>query len=170
MGRSENGSHSISHLSSSLYSHSPSKSSSSISKTYKSASTLFLTRRLPEAYEALQPIVSPTGAKDGLQAADDEGESPTQAPIATAPSNLRIKIWSLYAALLNAIVDLSSDEGKKGFGQAQWRSIVSQVRDGSVWDFVVQNGYQGREGSVDADVVFQLSVTTVSRSFSATLP
>lgn len=119
---------------------------------------------------ALQPIVNPTGAQDGLQAADDEGESHAQAPIATAPSNLRIKIWSLYAALLNAIVDLSSDEGKKGFGQAQWRSIVSQVRDGSVWEFVVQNGYQGREGSVDADVVFQLSVTTPSGSFSATLP
>lgn len=138
------------HLSSSVSSLNHSKrSSSEISKIYKHASQLFLTRRLLEAYEALQPIVTPpeTGRP---------GDSPAQAPIATASTSQRIKLWSLYVTLLNSIVGLGAEEGREVFGQAEYRSLVRKVQTGAIWDEVVKNGYQGREDSVDAEVVYNL--------------
>lgn len=58
--------------------------------------------------------------------------------------------------ILNAIVELDSDEGKQAFGGADWRALVAKVRDGDVWEEVVRDGYEGIEGSVDADVVINL--------------
>lgn len=60
--------------------------------------------------------------------------------------------------ILNAIVELDSDEGKQAFGSAEWRALVAKVRDGEVWEEVVRDGYDGVEGSVDADVVINLLV------------
>ena len=54
------------------------------------------------------------------------------------------------------IVDLGPEEGKNQFGQKEWKTLVTKVRDGTVWEEIVQAGYQGREGSVDADVVSNL--------------
>ena len=126
------------------------KSSSEISKIYKHASQLFLTRRLLEAYEALQPVITPpTAARPG--------DSPAQAPIATATTSQRIKIWSLYVTLLNSIVDLGQEDGKRLLGN-DYRDIVRRVQSGDIWSQVVKDGYQGREGSVDAEVVYNLFV------------
>jgi hypothetical protein len=128
----------------------PSKrTSSDVSKIYKHASQLFLTRRLLEAYEALHPIVTPPGK-------GRPDDSPAQAPVATATTSQRVKIWSLYVTLLNSIVDLGYEEGGALFGHKGYQEIVRNVRNGTVWEQVVRDGYQGREGSVDAEVVYNL--------------
>lgn len=125
------------------------RTSSEIPKIYKHASQLFLTRRLLESYEALQPIVTPPSKTR-------PDDSPAQAPIATATTSQRVKIWSLYVTLLNSIVDLGYEEGGRLFGQKEYDEIVRNVREGHVWEQVVRDGYQGREGSVDAEVVYNL--------------
>ncbi|EXJ66532.1 uncharacterized protein A1O5_10201 [Cladophialophora psammophila CBS 110553] len=126
------------------------RTSSEISKIYKHASQLFLTRRLLEAYEVLQPVITPPSQKR-------PDESPALAPIATATTSQRIKIWSLYVTLLNSIVDLGYEEGKQLFGSKEYREIVRRVQNGEVWEQVIKDGYQGREGSVDSEVVYNLS-------------
>lgn len=124
------------------------------SKTYKKASQLYLTRRLPESLESLQPIITVSSSQDEHQT---DGTAAV-APIATAPSTWRIKVWNLYITLLSAIVDLGAEEGKSQFGQKEWKAIATQVREGGIWETVVQVGYRGREGSVDAEVVYNLWV------------
>ena len=79
-----------------------------------------------------------------------------EAPVANATTTQRIKAWVLYITLLNAIVDLGEHEGKRSFGQNRYREMVKRVRNGDVWETVVRNGYRGREGSVDAEVVYNL--------------
>ena len=138
-------------------------SSKQISQIYKNASQLFLTRRLSESLSVLEPVLT-SGTDDQLQQQDDSlgdgggSSTATPAPIATASSNLRIKVWNLYITLLSAIVDLGPEEGKRQFGQKEWKAFASKVRDGEIWETVVQVGYKGREGSVDADVVYNLCV------------
>ena len=129
------------------------RQSSEISKTYKHASQLYLTRRLAEAYEALQPVIKRPEHANGDQSED---HLPPLAPIATATTSQRIKTWSLYATLLNAVLDLGNEEGKSEFGQKQYRDIVRLVQSSDIWEQVVQNGYRGREASVDAEVVYNL--------------
>jgi len=126
------------------------------SKTYKKASQLYLTRRLPESLASLQPIVNVPSSQDHQYTNGDSAAA--VAPIATAPGTWRIKVWNLYITLLSAIVDLGAEEGKNQFGQKEWKTIATQVREGGIWQTVVQVGYQGREGSVDAEVVYNLSV------------
>lgn len=149
---------------------------SNIAKTYRQASTLFLTRRLPEALTTLLPLISPP-AVDGDDDDDDDGHSGSKtsgnrgtngtngpapavvvepAPVAAASRATRVKVWSLYLTILNAIVELEPDEGKNSFGTQDWRALCTKVRDGAVWEEVVQNGYHGAEGDVDADVVINL--------------
>jgi hypothetical protein len=145
------------YLSSSQSSLGPSKKASSeISKSYKQASQLFLTRRLSEALAVLQPVITPPVQTNGN--ANGEHDAPFLAPIATATPSQRIKVWSLYVTLMNAIVDLGNDEGKRDFGQKEYRALVAKVRDGEIWEQVVRDGYSGREGSVDAEVVYNLYV------------
>lgn len=140
-----------SQLSSSTSSLSPSKL---CSRTYKKASQLYLTRRLHESLTALEPAITVSQVQDESYV---NGDASTP-PIASAPSSWRIKIWNLYITLLSAIVDLGPDEGRKLFGQKEWKVIASQVRDGGIWETVVQTGYRGLEGSVDAEVVYNLYV------------
>jgi len=124
-------------------------SSSSISKTYRQASTLFLTRRLPEALSTILPLITPQPSDGGHEAAEP-------APVATASRTTRVKVWSLYLTILNAVVELEPQDGKDAFGAQEWRTLCAKVRDGDVWEEVVQNGYHGSEGSVDSDVVINL--------------
>jgi hypothetical protein len=128
------------------------------SQTYKSASQLFLTRRLQESLTTLTPIITTTPPAAAAAAADDlpTTNGSAFAPIAFASSNVRIKVWNLYITLLSNIVDLGPEDGKIEFGQKEWKALVAKVRDGTVWEEIVQAGYQGREGSVDADVVSNL--------------
>lgn len=134
---------SISSLSSST---TASRHTSQISKTYRQASTLFLTRRLPEALTTLTPLITPPGTAD-------DGEP---APVAAASRTTRIKVWSLYLTVLNAVVEMEPEEGKEAFGNQEWRALCNRVRDGDVWEEVVRNGYHGVEGDVDSDVVINL--------------
>lgn len=120
-----------------------------LSKAYTQASNLFLTRRLIEAFSTLTPIIE-------KPLAEEIGESSGPAPIASASRNSRIKIWSLYLTLLNAIIELGPEEGKTIFGDDVWKDIASKVRDGTIWEEVLQVGYDGIEGNVDAEVVINL--------------
>ncbi|KAL4968270.1 protein pex26 [Aspergillus stella-maris] len=134
------------------------------SKTYKKASQLFLTRRLEEALVSLEPVISASSSND-----EQEVNGAPVAPIATVPATWRIKIWNLYITLLSAIIDLGPEEGKMAIGQKEWKDISTQVRDGSIWEKVVQIGYQGREGSVDAEVVYNLGTLLLNQSPSQTI-
>jgi hypothetical protein len=131
---------------SSLASSTSSRHPSQISKTYRQASTLFLTRRLPEALTTLLPLITPPEHVD-------DGEP---APVARASRTTRIKVWSLYLTILNGIVELEPEEGKDAFGNQEWRALCTKVREGEIWDEVVTNGYHGVEGDVDSDVVINL--------------
>jgi hypothetical protein len=142
-------------LSSSVSSRSPNaRSSSDISKAYKHASQLFLTRRFPEALSILEPVISPAKQPNSRESADED--PPLEAPIAKAATTQRVKVWVLYITLLNSIVDLGQDEGKRGFGQARYKEMVTRVRNGDIWETVIRDGYAGKEGSVDAEVVYNL--------------
>lgn len=142
-------------LSSSISSLSSSNSArptpSYVSKTYRQSSSLFLTRRLPEALSTIVPLITPppphSAAADGVT---------EPAPVAKSSRNTRIKIWTLYIAILNAVAALEPDEGKAAFGTQEWRGLCARVRDGDVWEEVVQSGYHGVEGNVDSDVVINL--------------
>jgi hypothetical protein len=143
------------------------KASSEISKTYKEASQLFLTRRLSEALSVLQPAITPpTHPNDN---ANGEQDAPPLAPIATATQSQRIKVWSLYVTLMNSIVDLGNDEGRRDFGQKEYKALVAKVRDGEIWEQILHDGYNGREGSVDAEVVYNLYVLLVLKPQGWTL-
>lgn len=124
------------------------------SRTYKKASQLYLTRRLHESLTALEPVITPSQVPDDSYV---NGDASTP-PIAAAPNTWRIKVWNLYITLLSAIVELGPEEGRKLFGQKEWKAVSSQVRDGGIWETVVQTGYRGLEGSVDAEVVYNLYV------------
>ena len=128
---------------------------SPFAKTYKQASQLFLTRRLPDALHVLEPLICPQRSGDGGSSAEESSKI-GPAPIATATRNIRVKVWSLYLTLLNSIIELGPEDGKTQFGSTNWRAIVAKARDGSIWEEVVQAGYDGVEGNVDADVVSNL--------------
>ncbi|KAJ5559007.1 peroxin-26 Pex26-Penicillium chrysogenum [Penicillium sp. DV-2018c] len=156
-------------MSSRSHTRSPSSSTPTklCSKTYKKASQLYLTRRLPEALRSLQPIITPSKSQEDQHTNGDNSSS--LAPIATAAGTWRIKVWNLYITLLSAIVDLGAEEGNRQFGQKEWKSIASQVRDGGIWETVVEVGYQGQEGSVDAEVVYNLATLLLTHSSSQSL-
>ncbi|KAF5533341.1 peroxin 26 [Fusarium napiforme] len=139
---------------SSLASSTSSRHPSQISKTYRQASTLFLTRRLPEALTTLLPLITPPEHVD-------DGEP---APVARASRTTRIKVWSLYLTILNGIVELEPEEGKDAFGNQEWRALCTKVREGEIWDEVVTNGYHGVEGDVDSDVVINLATILLAHA------
>jgi hypothetical protein len=132
--------------------------SSQIAKTYRQAANLFLTRRLPEALSTLEPIITPPSQE--LQNGHD-GNSQDLAPIALASRSSRIKVWVFWLTFLSAVVELGPEEGKHAFGTNKWKTLVSKARDGTVWDDIVQYGYGGIDGQVDAEVVVNLYVTQV---------
>ncbi|KAL8387961.1 hypothetical protein RB595_009548 [Gaeumannomyces hyphopodioides] len=137
-------------------------STSSVSKSYRQASTLFLTRRLPEALSTVLPLVTPTpvpGEEDAVE----------PAPVAKASRTTRVKVWSLYLTTLNAIVELHPEEGKASFGTQEWRAICTKVRDGAIWEEVVRNGYHGVEGDVDSDVVINLATLLLAHATNQSL-
>lgn len=131
-----------------------------VSKTYRQSSTLFLTRRLPEALSTITPLITVTPPSPSQQPEGSNGANGTTepAPVAKASRNTRIKVWTLYIAILNAIVALDPDEGKEALGTQEWRALCAKVRDGDVWEEVVHNGYHGVEADVDSDVVINLCV------------
>ena len=140
---------------------SPRKAPSGISKIYKQASDLFLTRRFQEALVTIEPLI--TAPKPQQETCDDENET-KPAPVALASRGSRIKVWSFYLNLLNEIAELGAEDGKAAFGNKEWKSLVAKARDGSVWEEVVNIGYGGNEGNVDADVVIALATLLLAQS------
>ncbi|EER25193.1 hypothetical protein CPC735_017960 [Coccidioides posadasii C735 delta SOWgp] len=139
-----------------------------LQQTYKQASQLFLTRRLQESLSVIEPLVTPSPSNESHQQ-QTNGNGVAVAPVASASSNLKIKVWNLYITLLSSIVNLGPEEGKRQIGQKEWKTLASKVRDGEIWDTVVQVGYNGREGSVDADVVYNLATLLLTHSPTQTL-
>lgn len=105
----------------------------------------------------IRPSDNPSQTNGNISASEDDTRP--RAPIALASTSQRIKTWSLYAALLNAIIELGDEEGKQDFGSKQYREIVRNVQSSEVWEQVVGDGYMGRECSVDAEVVYNLYVS-----------
>jgi hypothetical protein len=132
------------------------RGASQISRSYKQASHFFLQRRFPEALLTIQPLITPQKQKDASAGQDYIDGS---APVARASRSNRVKVWSLYLTLLNAIVEIGVDEGKETFGQVSWRAIHTKVRSGVVWEDVVKIGYHNQEGAVDSEVVSNLYVS-----------
>ncbi|QSZ29451.1 hypothetical protein DSL72_003965 [Monilinia vaccinii-corymbosi] len=142
---------------------SSSRHTSQISKTYRQASTLFLTRRLPESLSTILPVITPSSSSDAESTHPDDPAT-SLAPISKASRTTRIKVWSLYLTILNAILELDPAEGKQTFGTSQFRALIAKVRDGEVWEEVVKNGYHGIEGSVDSDVVINLATLLLAHA------
>lgn len=140
-------------LNNSISSMSSKRINSLISKTYKQASALFLTRRLFEAFSTLEPIISPSHTDETAQSDVECAQKPL---IAEASRKIRIKVWSFYLTLLNAIINLGPENGKNMFGSKEWKELVAKARDSTIWEDVVQIGYQGIQGNVDAEVVINL--------------
>lgn len=139
------------------------KDKSQISKAYKQATELFLTRRLSEALSTIEPLVTVPQPSDEII---EDQDTPRLAPIARASRNSRIKVWVFYLTLLNAIAELGPEDGKAAFGNKVWRDLVSKAQDGSIWNEVVDIGYGGVEGKVDADVVISLATLILALSTS----
>ncbi|KAI1660327.1 hypothetical protein F4813DRAFT_349579 [Daldinia decipiens] len=155
------GSHVLSNSISSLASSATSRpSSNNISKTYRQASQLFLTRRLPEALSTVLPLITPSTESSNVNGSTEP------APVARASRSTRIKVWSLYLTILNAVLELDADEGKDAFGAQEWRAICKKVRDSDIWEEVVQFGYHGVEGEVDSDVVINLATLLLAHAKS----
>lgn len=141
---------------------------SSIARIYRQASQLFVTRRIKEALETLEPVIQ----RSELPRDDLNGESYEQsesriqeqqaALIASASRGARVKIWSLYISIVNEVVEMGPDAGKQTFGASRWKHFVTMARDGSLWTEIVDVGYTGAEGDVDAEVVANLCVGRLS--------
>ena len=145
---------------------SPRKAKSETSKAYKQAEALFVTRRFAEALASIEPLITPPPHhQDDTQ---DEKATVDVAPIARASQKSRIKVWSLYLTLLNSIAELDPEDGKKEFGGKEWNNLVAKAQHGTIWDEVVDIGYGGIEGNVDADVVFNLASLLLAQSTSQT--
>lgn len=149
------------YLSNSFSNLSRSRSSNNlIVRTYKQATQLYLTKRFREALETLEPIISPQRSPGDDAPADSAAEGEANhgaAPVAQSSRGTRTKVWVFYLSLLHAIIDMGQEEGRNVFGSARWRELATKAREGTIWEEVVQRGYGGEEGEVDADVVVNLA-------------
>lgn len=147
------------YLSSSISSLSSQRAQSSwLAKTYRQAAQLYLTRRLAEALDAIEPAVFPDAffTNNSAGSSDDDGSRNATAPVAQSSKGTRVKIWSFYLTLLNALIELGPEEGKITLGSARYKSVVSKAKTGTIWDEVIRYGYGGAEGQVDGEVVANL--------------
>ncbi len=140
---------------------SPRRAKSEVSRVYKHSSELFLTRRLPEAFLAINSLI--TVSRPSGETTEDE-DMIYSAPIARASRRDRTKVWVLYLTMLNAIADLDSEDGKAAFGNKAWRDIVAKAQSGTIWEEVVNTGYSGIAGDIDAEVVISLATLLLAQS------
>ena len=137
------------------------KTPSEIPKVYDQATALFLTRRLPEALSKIEPLISISPSSNGDS--NDEDRKGT-ALVAQASRSWRTKVWNFYLTLLNAIVELGPEDGKAALGNKEWKDLVAKIQRNTIWEEVVNAGYGGDEGSVDADVVINLVTLLLAQS------
>lgn len=124
-----------------------------VAKSYRNAAQLFLTRRLLEAYEAIVPLISaPEEASPRTKSHDQV------APVSASSKGTRIKVWSFYLTLIDAIIALGPEDGQTTFGPTKWSSLAQKAREGTIWDEIVRLGYAGSEGNVDGEIVANLLV------------
>ena len=151
------------YLSNSLSSLSNARSTNSlIVRTYKQATQLYLTKRFREALDTLEPIITPQQTNENGHHANGDSNGHTSsahgpAPVAQSSRSTRTKVWVFYLSLLNSIIELGADEGGQMFGSSKWKELASKVKEGMVWEEIVQRGYGGSEGELDADVVVNLA-------------
>ncbi|KAK4691113.1 hypothetical protein P7C71_g5819, partial [Lecanoromycetidae sp. Uapishka_2] len=140
---------------------SPRRGASKISKIYNQASTLYLTRRLSEALSTIESLITPPQPSENRT---DNEDDLVLAPVATASRKERVKVWNFYLTLLNTVAELDPEEGRTAFGNKQWKVLVAKAQEGTIWDDVVNIGYHGLEGNVDADVVINLVTLLLAQS------
>ncbi len=152
------------YISNSLSSLSRSKSTNNlIVRTYKQATQLYLTKRFKEALETLEPIITPQQSQTNGDHSNGDANGHAQstqngpAPVGQSSRGTRTKVWVFYLSLLNSIIELGIEEGKVIFGSAKWKELAAKARNGSIWEEIVQRGYGGNEGEVDADVIVNLA-------------
>lgn len=124
-----------------------------ISKYYDLAQASFSNRQFQEAYQTLETLISPisSGPYDLI-----DGRLAKPSPIITAKSSLRVKIWVLYFKLLDAIIGLSPDENVEGIAPKERYQLIFQVKNGTIWDRILQDGYGGVHARVEAEVAWHL--------------
>ncbi len=141
-----------------------------VSKTYRQATRLFLTRRLPEALSTLELVINPQhderindykryicdSDSDETECGNKIGNAVEHAPVALAARSIRIKVWCLYLAMLDAVIALGPDEGKHTLGSSRWKSLAAQACDSTIWDLILRVGYGGIEANMDDEVVINL--------------
>ncbi|KAI9803249.1 MAG: hypothetical protein M1825_002040 [Sarcosagium campestre] len=132
-----------------------------LQKIYRQASSLYLTRRLQEALTTLEPVVDPKEIPNSVGAEDTQS---LETIILSASRSLQIKTWTLYLTLLDAIINLGSIEGGAAIGKSKWRAIAANVREGGIWDDVVQIGYGGNESDVEPIVVTNLATLLITHA------
>lgn len=148
------------YLSSSLSSLSRSRSSNNlIVRTYKQATQLYLTRRFRESWDVLETIVNPDFDGNGeAEGQGQEGQEHGIAPVAQSSRGTRTKVWVFYLSLIHAVTEMGPEDGGREFGSADaWRAIAKKAREGTAWEEIVNRGYAGQEGEVDAEVVVNLA-------------
>ena len=128
--------------------------SSEITKIYKEATSLYVTRRLADALATIQPLVTKVELEE--DASQELEKVERSSPIASASRKSRTKVWCFYLTLLNDLTELGPEDGPAAIGNTEWETIVDKVQSGSIWDDVVKLGYGGREGFVDIEVTKNL--------------
>ena len=123
-----------------------------LAQVYDQAATYFITRRPSEALSLLCTAIFPAPVDHGIPFNFGLAEF---APVAGAPRKLRIKIWSLFISCLDALALIEGD-GVQVARPTRYRDLLTKVRDGTVWDVVVQRGYREQRDSVDPEVVISL--------------
>lgn len=109
----------------------PTLSLSAIQTAFQRSTTLFLTRRLPPALETLHPVLPYTNK---------------------CVRSLRVKIWSTYFAILDAVLKLEGPEGKDAFGSLRsWREVKNRVRKAKIWEELL--GTYGDVGRAEIEIV-----------------
>ncbi|KAF8241906.1 hypothetical protein K440DRAFT_591510, partial [Wilcoxina mikolae CBS 423.85] len=116
-----------------------------ISQIFKRCTSLFITRRLPEALAEVQCVVTDPSAS-----------------IRNCPRALRVKFWQLYLAILDAVAKTGACEGKATWGLKEWQQLMGKIRLGTVWEEII-NSY-GDEGRVDPEVVVSLATLLLTHS------
>lgn len=111
----------------------------------------------------LQPLVT-AGSTSSIDGVVEQSNG--SAPVVSASKSARVKVWSLWIAVIHEILQLGAEEGGRALeglesldgetGSRRWRSLAKKVKDGDIWADVVNIGYAGIEAAVDAEVVANL--------------
>ena len=121
-----------------------------ISKLLTQAKNSYSTKQFVQAYTALQPLITSASYKED---GDSKTNSTGSAPIAKAKYSLRIKVWCLYLSVLSEIIDSDSSDPQCALASDEYDLLKSKFVNGSIWEQVIQDGYEGEVAKVDGAVV-----------------